>query len=134
MSLRRSDQHVARRLARRAFHRQGGLCWWCRQPMTWGHRGGDAYDPLTATADHVQPVWDGGQTIAGNIVAACNTCNQARGQIANRSKRGSKFTIGDETPSSPFEILRGQLELEQQRDRQQGVLPMNNVWLASRAR
>jgi hypothetical protein len=61
----------------------------------------------------VRPVWDGGQTIPGNIVAACYECNQARGQITNRTRRGSgKFTIGDDTPTSPFEVLRAQLEEE----------------------
>jgi 5-methylcytosine-specific restriction endonuclease McrA len=117
MSLRRNDYREARRLARRAFHRQHGLCFWCKRPMMWGHRGGNGVcDPLTATADHVKPVWDGGQTLPGNIVAACYECNQARGQVTNQIKRGSKFTIGDDTPSSPFEVLRAQLQAEEKLD------------------
>jgi HNH endonuclease len=119
MSLRRNDQHIARRLARRAFYRQGGLCFWCQRLMVWGSRGNanGSCEPLTATADHVKPVWDGGQTLPGNIVSACHECNQARGQITNRTRRGSgKFTIGDDTPSSPFEILRAQLEAEEKLD------------------
>jgi hypothetical protein len=82
------------------------------------YRGGNGVcDPLTATADHVRPVWDGGQTIPGNIVAACYECNQVRGQITNRTRRGSgKFTIGDDTPVSPFEVLRVQLEEEEKID------------------
>jgi hypothetical protein len=104
-------------LARKLFHRQHGLCFWCKRPMMWGSYGGNGVcDPLTATADHVKSVWDGGQTLPGNIVAACYECNQARGQVTNRTKRGSKFTIGDDTPSSPFEILRVQLEDEKKLD------------------
>jgi 5-methylcytosine-specific restriction endonuclease McrA len=117
MSLKRNDQHVARRLGRKAFYRQHGLCFWCKRPMMLGSHGGNgACDPLTMTADHVRPVWDGGQTIPGNIVAACFECNQSRGRITNRTKRGVKFTIGDDTPTSPFEVLRAQLEDEGKRD------------------
>jgi 5-methylcytosine-specific restriction endonuclease McrA len=117
MSLRRRDHHEARRLARRAFHRQDGLCFWCKRPMLWGGHGGNgSCEPLTATADHVRPVWDGGQTISGNIVAACYECNQARGQITNRTGGGRKLTIGDDTLRSPFEVLRAQLEAEAKRD------------------
>jgi hypothetical protein len=58
------------------------------------------------TAEHVRAVFDGGQTIAGNIVAACYECNHARGIETNQTKRGSAFVIGDDTPSSPLEGLR----------------------------
>jgi hypothetical protein len=34
----------------------------------------------------------------------------------SRIRRGSKFTIGDDTPSSPFEVLRAQLEDEKRLD------------------
>jgi 5-methylcytosine-specific restriction endonuclease McrA len=84
--------------------------------MLGSHGGNGACDPLTMTADHVRPVWDGGQSQPDNIVAACYACNQDRGRVTNRTKRGSKFTIGDDTPSSPFEILRTQLEYEKKLD------------------
>jgi hypothetical protein len=61
----------------------------------------------------VRPVWDGGRTWPGNIVAACYACNQDRGRVTNQTKRGSKFTIGDDTPRSPFEVLRAQLQVEE---------------------
>ena len=61
------------------------------------------------TAEHVQPVWDGGRSVAGNVVAACYECNNARSREANQTKRGSKLTIGDDTPSSPFAALRALL-------------------------
>jgi hypothetical protein len=108
VSLRRSDYREARRLARKAFHRQHGLCFWCKRLMMLGSHGGNGVcEPLTMTADHVRPVWDGGRTLPGNVVAACYECNQDRGRVTNRTKRGSKLTIGDDTPTSPFEILRG---------------------------
>jgi len=58
------------------------------------------------TAEHVRPVWDGGRSVAGNVAAACYACNHARSSEANQMKRGSTFTIGDDTPSSPFAGLR----------------------------
>jgi hypothetical protein len=57
-------------------------------------------------------VWDGGRTVAGNVVAACYECNHARGGEANQMKRGFKFTIGDDTPTSPFAGLRVLLGLK----------------------
>jgi hypothetical protein len=57
------------------------------------------------TAEHVQPVWDRGRSVAGNVVAACYGCNNARSGETNQTKRGSKFTIGDDAPSSPFAVL-----------------------------
>jgi 5-methylcytosine-specific restriction endonuclease McrA len=117
MSVRRRDHQQSRRLARKAFYRQHGLCFWCQRPMLLGSSGGNgSCDPLTMTADHVRPVWDGGQTASGNIVAACHECNQARGQVTNRTRGGVKFTIGEDTPTSPFEILRAQLEDERKLD------------------
>jgi hypothetical protein len=58
------------------------------------------------TAKHVQPVWDGGRRVAGNVVAACYECNHARSGVFNQTRRGSKFTIGDDTPISPFAGLQ----------------------------
>jgi HNH endonuclease len=78
--------------------------------MLGSHGGNGTCEPLTMTADHVRAVWDGGQTRPDNIVAACFECNQDRGRVTNRTKRGSKFTISNDTSSSPFEILRTQLE------------------------
>jgi hypothetical protein len=49
------------------------------------------------TAEHVRPMWDGGRSVAGNVVAACYECNHARSGVFNQTKRGSKFTIGDDT-------------------------------------
>jgi hypothetical protein len=79
----------------------------------------DTINPRLMTADHVKPVWAGGLTIAGNIVAACFECNNTRSRDTNQSKRGSKFIIGDDSPSSPFAKLREQLiQAQQQRIRQ----------------
>jgi len=53
-----------------------------------------------------------GRTVAGNVVAACYECNHARSGEANQMKRGFKFTIGDDAPSSPFAGLRVLLRLD----------------------
>ena len=64
------------------------------------------------TAEHVRPMWDGARSVAGNVVAACYECNHARSGELNQTKRGSKFTIGDDTPSSPFAVLGALLRLD----------------------
>jgi hypothetical protein len=58
MSRRRRDHAVGRRLARRAYHRQGGLCFWCKRPMLPADYAGatSEADPRLMTAEHVQPV------------------------------------------------------------------------------
>jgi hypothetical protein len=45
-----------------------------------------------------------GRTVAGNVVAACYECNHGRSGELNPIK-GGRFTIGDDTPSSPFAVL-----------------------------
>jgi hypothetical protein len=116
MSRRRRDHNFARKLARAAHYKQGGLCYWCNRPMKLMRNAGDGYageiDPLLMTAEHIIPVNDNGLTRAGNVVAACYECNNARGNGNNQMKRGFKFTVGDDTPSSPFARLRGNRRAE----------------------
>ena len=66
----------------------------------------DPADPRLATADHLVPRYAGGKTRAGNIVAACRKCNNERNTETNRSKGGVYYTAGDDTPHSPFAILK----------------------------
>jgi hypothetical protein len=73
-------------------------------------------DPRLMTAEHIIPVGRGGLTIAGNVVAACYECNNARSKFDHQTKRGWKLTIGDDTPSSPFAVLREQLAAEEAQD------------------
>jgi 5-methylcytosine-specific restriction endonuclease McrA len=41
--------------------------------------GACAYCPAPATTwDHIRPVRDGGQTVPGNVVPACTTCNSSK--------------------------------------------------------
>lgn len=91
----------------RAYNAQRGLCYWCKQPMKL-----DAgNDPLTLTADHLVPIYAGGKTEPGNIVAACRKCNSSRQEEANMPKREEAVTrAGDDTPRSPFAILAKMLE------------------------
>jgi len=52
------------------------------------------------TADHVIPYRNGGRARTGNIVTACASCNSSR----DRAPRGGRYTTGNTTPSSPFEV------------------------------
>lgn len=55
-------------LRRQVFESSGGVCRYCDRPISL-----DAF-----TVDHVEPRAVRGSTIAGNLVAACLSCN-ARG-------------------------------------------------------
>ena len=71
----------------RAFHAQGGRCYYCKQPM-WA----ESPDELTSqysitrkqarllqcTGEHLEPHSMGGSARADNIVAACRYCNEQR--------------------------------------------------------
>lgn len=108
MSRRRYDHHLARRLARRAHYRQEGLCFWCKQPMILVKTTHNERDPRLMTAEHLVPVYAGGLTRPGNIVAACCECNNSRNPETNRMKAPGTIivSVGDDEPSSPFEVLR----------------------------
>ena len=54
--------------------KQGGLCYYCEEPMK---RKG----PKACTLDHLIPLSRGGKDIKRNCVAACFTCNQAKGDL-----------------------------------------------------
>ena len=61
-----------------AFDRQGGLCWYCRRPMS---KASDKR-PNRRTAEHLLAQCEGGQDVAENIVAACWYCNVQRHRSA----------------------------------------------------
>lgn len=98
----------ARQLAKKAHYRQGGLCFWCREPMVLVRTTPDYRDdPKLMTAEHVVPKYAGGQTRPGNIVAACYHCNNTRNPETNQIKPGAIVgSVGDDEVSSPFEVLR----------------------------
>ena len=70
-----------------AFRKQGGRCFYCRQPM-WVIEPNEILSTykitsskinlLKCTAEHLTAVKDGGETTKNNIVAACWFCNQRR--------------------------------------------------------
>jgi 5-methylcytosine-specific restriction endonuclease McrA len=91
----------------RAYHAQGGLCYWCKRPMKLRAEQGD---PEQATADHLDPKYAGGKTWPGNIVAACGKCNSERNSPETNHSKASDpqvHTYGQEVHHSPFEVLRG---------------------------
>jgi hypothetical protein len=66
--------------------------------------------PKLCTADHLLPLYAGGKTVAGNIVAACRACNNARNAAETNRRRaaapGLVLSIGDDAPRSPFAALK----------------------------
>jgi 5-methylcytosine-specific restriction endonuclease McrA len=89
-----------------AYQRQLGFCYWCGEPMVTDV---EPTHPKLCTADHLVPRYAGGQAVAGNIVAACQACNNARnGPETNRrraSEPGLVASVGDDAPHSPFEEI-----------------------------
>ena len=75
------------RLRSLAFHKQGGLCYYCDLPMfeidstefcsRWNLTTRQAKQFL-CTAEHLVPRCEGGKDSRANIVAACWRCNQTR--------------------------------------------------------
>jgi 5-methylcytosine-specific restriction endonuclease McrA len=90
------DQTLLRLLTRRAYFKQHGLCYHCNE-----------FVPRSAvTGDHLIPRYMGGQTRHGNIVASCFECNNQRNRETDRHGGRLNVTVGDNTPRSPFEILK----------------------------
>jgi 5-methylcytosine-specific restriction endonuclease McrA len=94
------QQHSLQHLRTRAWRLQLGLCYWCKRPIAL----------KAATADHLVPVYAGGKTWPGNIVAACAPCNNLRNSETNRLPQTATVivaTAGDDTLTSPFAKLKG---------------------------
>jgi 5-methylcytosine-specific restriction endonuclease McrA len=74
------EEAQLRALRRRAFRKQNGLCFWCKEQMLVLHvTTTDPQDPLLVSADHhPKPRHLGGTTVPGNVVAAHRKCNSAR--------------------------------------------------------
>jgi len=70
------------------WNKTQGLCFWCGQ-KTLDLDKRDTKNPLNPTLDHVIPKAAGGKKEEGNIVLACKSCNDVRGQynISIRHKR-----------------------------------------------
>lgn len=62
----------------RLYLEQDGLCFYCREPMTF-HRACRDATSKRITTDHLIPLSKGGRYRYGNEVAACFACNNARG-------------------------------------------------------
>jgi 5-methylcytosine-specific restriction endonuclease McrA len=59
---------------RRILERDGGECVWCRRPLAPGDR--------FASLEHIVPRLKGGPAWPENELAACRSCNRARGHAA----------------------------------------------------
>ena len=63
----------ARRRFRQSIKEEWGCCAYC------GKSHDDKGKSLTMTLDHVRPRAFGGRSLRSNLVAACRTCNAAKG-------------------------------------------------------
>jgi hypothetical protein len=89
LSFQREPMSNIKRLRARAFHCQGGRCYYCGLPM-WSEAppalsevGGVKFltsAALRCTAEHLVAKCEGGRDQATNIVAACSFCNRGRHQ------------------------------------------------------
>jgi len=90
-----------------ACRQQLGLCYWCGEPMLTDV---ESTHPKLCTADHLLPLYAGGKTVAGNIVAACRACNNVRNGPETNRRRAVEpdlvATADDDTPRSPFAVLK----------------------------
>lgn len=102
-----SETRLLRSLRAAAYRTQNGLCHWCGRPMVVG---APQDEPRGLTADHLVPLHDGGKTRAGNIVAACRECNNLRHPELNKTREPRSLTIGEDRPSSPFDVLKALFE------------------------
>ena len=71
-----------------ACRQQLGLCYWCGDQM---FTDVEPIHPKFCTADHLIPRYAGGKTVAGNIVAACRACNNARNAPETKGARGGLY-------------------------------------------
>ncbi|QFY60374.1 HNH endonuclease [Rhizobium grahamii] len=61
------------------FHRQGGMCCYCRRFMTISYEPRERSRPQAATLEHLHRKADGGRDNRDNFAAACKECNNRRG-------------------------------------------------------
>jgi len=73
-------RHFAKRRAELS-EEQGGLCIWCDEAMRGEAASGQPYPRLMATIDHIIPRAGGGTNVRTNLVAACSSCNNRRGDM-----------------------------------------------------
>lgn len=77
------SQRNKRKQRRRVFHREGGLCFYCDEPVSLNVRNvpGSPFPPYMATLDHIIPKCEGGERNEENSVCACWRCNNKRGTM-----------------------------------------------------
>lgn len=56
-------------------------CYYCERVLRWGVSGDKAGNNNVATLDHIKPYSQGGKFAKENVVVACWSCNQLRGNM-----------------------------------------------------
>jgi hypothetical protein len=69
---------------KRKTRREGLVCWICRKPFDWTVT--DYRDPRAWTADHVEPLAQGG-ALLGELRPAHRACNSRRGDGTRQRKQ-----------------------------------------------
>lgn len=66
-------------------------CWWCRK---WVNQALPRTHPMSRTADHVHPLWQGGDPLdRANLRLAHRRCNTARNNTLMAEARQSKSPV-----------------------------------------
>lgn len=87
---RESRSTIKRRRLKWLWNAQGGMCFWCLCDTVLLRRGKqNDRTPHAATIDHKLSRYEGREThkdSLGDVVMACRTCNEARGQAAAQAR------------------------------------------------
>ena len=77
MAKSKSGSSKKRRLKRKLWEQQSGLCFYCRKAVL--HPDYGLHLDNSATVDHVIPRFRGGSNHSSNLILACRRCNQNKG-------------------------------------------------------
>jgi hypothetical protein len=98
---------------REAIHQaQGAKCFWCNVKMRRLRRNEKQLRNNTATLEHLIPKSKGGDSGPLNLVVACNSCNQIRGDAMKHPITGQ-----------PFNIVNGQVRFIQEITTKKIIIP-----------
>lgn len=74
------DKSRRRQMRWLLFGQQDGRCFYCDQPMALSFAARDNIWGNSATIEHLQRKVEGGGNGRANLVLACRTCNERRGE------------------------------------------------------
>lgn len=81
---------ISKKISKRLFDFQYGLCWLCGTPMDPDLRDPD---PMTISRDHLIPKSKGGSGLRNNIALAHAVCNSRRGNDGVLTLRSARAAL-----------------------------------------